>query len=400
MLSCPQVTTLDSQTAAVSIGQDIPIVGSTNVTATGLVTTTVDRRNVGVLLRVTPRITPDGKVLMRVFPEISSVIPTPVALAAGVTSTAFNIQQVETSVVAQDGETVVIGGMIQQPDQQLENKIPCLGDLPYIGAAFRYRTQVREKREIAGDPDAARRSVAGRHGPSVRRGSRSGSDWLKTDVNRIYGPADLHKIVPAGDCRRRAADRQVQPGPGRPERPAAGSPAAGVPGLPGNAGRAGICPLWAATGRWRRKSQSGPLLPLWNGRSARAAGPAGAAGPTPPTRRRRLCRRRRRNADDAAGNSPTGRQPMPWPRARAGRLCRAELSRQPAPESTDPGKGSPANGSSSTATDLRPRVAAGVLAALLLALLCAPAARSTSPGRPRTARPPRRPSVSRSPRPG
>ena len=63
MLSCPQVMTLDSQTAAVSIGQDMPIVGSTNVTATGLVTTAVDRRNVGVLLRVTPRITPDGKVL-------------------------------------------------------------------------------------------------------------------------------------------------------------------------------------------------------------------------------------------------------------------------------------------------------------------------------------------------
>ena len=55
---------------------------------------------------------------------------------------------VETSVVAQDGETVVIGGMIQQTDQKNETKVPWLGDLPYVGTAFRYRTQVRMKREI------------------------------------------------------------------------------------------------------------------------------------------------------------------------------------------------------------------------------------------------------------
>jgi type II secretion system protein D len=195
VLSCPQVMTLDSQTAAVSIGQDVPIVGSTNVTATGLVTTAVDRRNVGVLLRVTPRITPDGKVLMRVFPEISTVIPQPVTLAAGVTSTAFNIQQVETSCVAQDGETVVIGGMIQQSDDKVENKIPCLGDLPYIGGAFRYRTQVRLKREILVilTPRVVR-SQADADRVLVEEANRV--DWLRSDVNKIYGPADLHKIVP------------------------------------------------------------------------------------------------------------------------------------------------------------------------------------------------------------
>jgi type II secretion system protein D len=147
VLSRPQVRTLDGQTAAVNVGQDFPIIGDATVTATGLATQNVERRNIGVLLRVTPRITPEGKVLMRVFPEVSSVGQL-VQLSTNVVSQAFNIQQVETTVVAQDGETVVIGGMIQQRDTKSEVKVPCLGDLPYLGAAFRYRTQVRQKTEL------------------------------------------------------------------------------------------------------------------------------------------------------------------------------------------------------------------------------------------------------------
>jgi general secretion pathway protein D len=147
VLSRPQVMTLDGQTAAVNVGQDFPIIGDATVTATGLATQNVERRNIGVLLRVTPRITPEGKVLMRVFPEVSSVGQL-VQLSTNVVSQAFNIQQVETTVVAQDGETVVLGGMIQQRDTKTETKVPCLGDLPYLGAAFRYRTQVRQKTEL------------------------------------------------------------------------------------------------------------------------------------------------------------------------------------------------------------------------------------------------------------
>jgi general secretion pathway protein D len=197
VLSSPQVTTMDSQTAAVSIGQDIPIVSGTTVTATGVISNTIDRRDVGVLLRVTPRITPEGKVLMRVFPEVSSVVPQPVNLGNGEISTAFNIQQVETSVVAQDGETVVIGGMIQLTDQQLETKIPCLGDLPYIGSAFRYRTQVRQKNELLVilTPRVVR-SQMDMDRVFVEESKRI--KWLMNDVNKIYGPADLHKIIPGG----------------------------------------------------------------------------------------------------------------------------------------------------------------------------------------------------------
>ncbi len=148
ILSRPQVMTLDNQAAYINVGQEIPIITESNVTATGVISNSIARRTVGILLQVTPKISPDGRVLMRVKPEISSVVPTPVNLGNGVLSTALNIQQLETTVSAYDGETVALGGLISKRDSKNENKIPWFGDLPGVGAAFRYRTHTRSKTEL------------------------------------------------------------------------------------------------------------------------------------------------------------------------------------------------------------------------------------------------------------
>jgi len=195
ILSRPQVMTLDNQTAAVNVGQNIPIVTSTTITATGLATNNIERRDVGILLRVTPRITPDGRVLMRVFPEVSSRDPVPLDLGNGQLGTVLNIQQVETTVAAYDGETVMIGGLITTNDSKQENKIPVLGDLPWIGAAFRYRTQARSKRElmviltphIVRSQADAQRVLA----EEARR-----MDWIIGDVCKLHGPGGLEAILP------------------------------------------------------------------------------------------------------------------------------------------------------------------------------------------------------------
>jgi type II secretion system protein D len=189
VLSRPQVTCLDNQTAAVNIGQDFPIVGNTTITGTGLATTDVLRRNIGVLLRVTPRITPDGKVLMRVFPEVSSVGQL-VQLSTNVFSQAFNVQQVETTVVGQDGETVMIGGLIAQRDQKTETKVPYFGDLPYIGAAFRYRTQVRQKTELLVilTPHIVRSQE---DMDKVLCEEARRMNWIVSDIKKIHASPDL-----------------------------------------------------------------------------------------------------------------------------------------------------------------------------------------------------------------
>jgi type II secretion system protein D len=148
ILSRPQLQATDNQTSTINIGQQIPYIGGTAVTATGVITNTIDRTIVGVNLQVTPHISPDGTVMMRVTPQVSSPVATQVSLGNGTTAIAFNVQQVDTTVTAEDGQTVVIGGLITSNDTRAENKVPWLGDLPYIGTLFRYRTETKTKSEI------------------------------------------------------------------------------------------------------------------------------------------------------------------------------------------------------------------------------------------------------------
>jgi general secretion pathway protein D len=192
VLSRPQVMTLDNQTALINVGQEIPIVTSSNVTATGIVTSNIDRRTVGVILQVTPKITPDGRVLMRVVPEISSVVPTPVDLGNGQIGTALNIQHLETTITAYDGETVALGGLISKRDNRNENKIPWFGDLPYVGAAFRYRTQAKSKTELLVilTPHIVRSRA---DAEKLLSDEARKMDWTLPDVLKIHGSNSLDR---------------------------------------------------------------------------------------------------------------------------------------------------------------------------------------------------------------
>src|SRR5262249_25946649 len=116
-----EVMTVDNQSAGILVGQSIPILSTSTITV-GATQGSVTYRNVGVQLQVTPRISPDGKVIMRVLPEVSSVGQT-FDLGNGIMQPSFNVQNVETTVLAHDGETVAIGGLLQKRDEKRENKI-------------------------------------------------------------------------------------------------------------------------------------------------------------------------------------------------------------------------------------------------------------------------------------
>ncbi|MGL4419900.1 MAG: secretin N-terminal domain-containing protein, partial [Gemmataceae bacterium] len=147
VLSRPQLLLMDSQAGFFQVGQQFPILGNTTNNINGVVQA-VTYVNTGVTMRVTPRINPDGKVLMRVEPQISAPSSTQVSLGNGTQATAIDTQALETTVLASDGETVVLGGLIRRTDQKTQAGIPWLSDLPYIGAAFRYRTQQLQRREL------------------------------------------------------------------------------------------------------------------------------------------------------------------------------------------------------------------------------------------------------------
>ncbi|HBI43871.1 MAG TPA: hypothetical protein DDY78_13630, partial [Planctomycetales bacterium] len=151
-------------------------------------------KDVGVQLQVTPRISPDGRVLMRVIPEVSSVAPTSINLGNGTLATAFNVQNVTTTVSAQDGETVALGGLIQRRDQKDENKIPWFGDLPFVGAAFRYRTQTKAKTELLVilTPHIVRsRADADR----VLAEESRRMDYILEDVVRTHGLSGMEPVL-------------------------------------------------------------------------------------------------------------------------------------------------------------------------------------------------------------
>jgi hypothetical protein len=185
--------TLNNQTAYINVGQEISIITSNTITATGLSTTNIERRQIGVLLQVTPTISPDGSILMRVVPEVSAAEPTPQQLGNGQIATVLDIRHLETTILAQDGETVAIGGMISKRDAKSENKIPVLGDLPLVGAAFRYRTQARTKTEvlIILTPHVIRCAADADMNLAVES---KRMDWVLGDVVKIHGTTGLDPI--------------------------------------------------------------------------------------------------------------------------------------------------------------------------------------------------------------
>ncbi len=147
VLSRPSILAQDNEKAKISVGQQVPFVQNTNVYA-GQTQTAVGYQDVGIILNVTPHINPDGFVNLEVSPEISSISESKVQITEGLNAPVFNKRQAETSVTIKDGETVVIGGLITTKEEQRENKVPILGDIPGLGLLFRATKHTKEKTEL------------------------------------------------------------------------------------------------------------------------------------------------------------------------------------------------------------------------------------------------------------
>ncbi|MEX0958581.1 MAG: type II secretion system secretin GspD [Burkholderiales bacterium] len=147
ILSTPTLLTLDNEEAAIVIGQNVPFITG-QYALTGAATTptpfqTVERRDVGLTLRVKPQISEGGTVRLQIYQEVSSVDST--TNPAGVIT---NKRAVGTTVLVDDGQIVVIGGLIQDTVNDGVGKVPILGDLPLLGALFRYKTRSQSKTNL------------------------------------------------------------------------------------------------------------------------------------------------------------------------------------------------------------------------------------------------------------
>ena len=148
ILSTPNILTLDNEEAKIIIGQNVPFVTGqfTNTGATnGSVNPfqTIERRDVGLTLRVKPQVSEGGTVRMAIYQEVSSVQSN--AGSAGVVT---NKRAIESNVLVDDGQIIVIGGLVQDDVRDSVGKVPLLGDIPFIGALFRYDNRSRAKTNL------------------------------------------------------------------------------------------------------------------------------------------------------------------------------------------------------------------------------------------------------------
>jgi general secretion pathway protein D len=145
ILSTPQLLTLDNEEARIQVGQNIPIVTGNFTLAGaggGVVNPfqTVDRRDIGVSLKIRPQIAEGGAVKMQIYQEVSSIFN-----AQSPQGIILNKRAIESNVVVDDGQIIVLGGLISDDVQTGKEAVPVLGDIPVLGTLFRYDTRRREK---------------------------------------------------------------------------------------------------------------------------------------------------------------------------------------------------------------------------------------------------------------
>lgn len=143
ILATPHLTTLDNEEAFFIVGQEVPIItGSTAGANNGNPFQTIERQEVGIKLKVTPQINEGDAVQMIIEQEVSSV--------SGATSVdvLLNKREIKTTVIVDDGGTIVLGGLIDEDVQESISKVPLLGDIPFLGHLFKTTSTSKRKRNL------------------------------------------------------------------------------------------------------------------------------------------------------------------------------------------------------------------------------------------------------------
>lgn len=149
VLSTPNLMTLDNEEARIIIGNNVPFVTGSYASTTGTAGvspfTTVERKDVGLMLRVRPQINENGTVKMSVYQEVSTINTATLRDINGPTTSKRSI---ESNVLVEDGSIIVLGGLLQDDYSQSEDKVPLLGDLPGVGSLFRSENRSRRKTNL------------------------------------------------------------------------------------------------------------------------------------------------------------------------------------------------------------------------------------------------------------
>lgn len=150
LLSTPSILTLDNQEAKIVVGNEVPFrTGSFTTTGDGSSNpfTTIQRQDVGLQLTVTPHVHDGSSVRLQVAQEVTNVVDSPIG-AEGFSDVVTSKRTIETTILADDRQTIVLGGLIQDDIVDGTRKVPLLGDIPAVGRLFRSTTKSRTKRNL------------------------------------------------------------------------------------------------------------------------------------------------------------------------------------------------------------------------------------------------------------
>ena len=201
VLSTPNLLTLDNEEARIVVGRNVPFVTgqfTSNNSNSGSVNPfqTIERKDVGLTLRVKPQISEDGSVKLTVFQEISSVDPATLNSPNGPTT---NKRSIESNVVVEDGAIVVLGGLLTDEYSGGQEKIPVLGDVPLFGNLFKGQARTRKKANLM----VFLRPVVVRDAASTERLSQDRYDFMRSaqqdsqPIPSVMVPINQAPVLPA-----------------------------------------------------------------------------------------------------------------------------------------------------------------------------------------------------------
>lgn len=149
VLSTPQILTSDNKEAEIIVGENVPFISKRerDAAAANTILSSIERKDVGITLRLTPQITEGDYVKIDIYQEISALKDTTESILTSVGPTTTK-RSTKTSVVVKDGRTVVIGGLMQEKDEESISKMPLLGDIPVLGWFFKSKSVSKNKTNL------------------------------------------------------------------------------------------------------------------------------------------------------------------------------------------------------------------------------------------------------------
>jgi general secretion pathway protein D len=151
VISAPKLVTLNNQTAALQVGDQVPVSAGNAVSVenpNAPIVNSIDYRDTGVILKVTPRVNAGGLVLLDVSQEVSDVAPGSVAQGGGLASPTISTRRISTSVAVQDGQVIALGGLFRDSKSFGKNGIPILSRIPVIGGLFGTHNNLQNRTEL------------------------------------------------------------------------------------------------------------------------------------------------------------------------------------------------------------------------------------------------------------